>query len=179
MSKLSTYALLFASLVISGCVGAEITSPPVMVTPKNPRGAVGIDVYAGDRARGNPVPRFRGQKTVQVRTNGKSADSSFGELSGIKCNVDAGVYQATVITPANLIVPDYGPSSPAIFVRCVNGTVSGSSTVNAYNASNAQRQASAAGGGILGAIIVGAVAASAMDDSKDDFQYPQITVQLK
>ena len=37
----------------------------------------------------------------------------------------------------------------------------------------------AAGGGILGIIIVGAVTAANVDNEKDEFKYPPIVVQLK
>lgn len=179
MPKSKFIAFALTSVILTACVGAEITSPPVSITPTVPANAVGLDVYARDRALGNPVPRFRGQKTVQIRTFGKGEKGGHTELSGIKCNIDAGVFKAAVITPANLNVPDYGPSSPALFVRCVDGQRSGSITVNAFNATNAGRQSGAAGGGVLGAIIVGAVAASMRDDNKDDFQYPSISITLK
>lgn len=171
--------LLAFSVALTGCVPMEVTTPPVMVTPKFAANAVGLDVYARDRQRGNPVPRFRGQKTVSIRTQGKTSGGSFGELSGVPCTVDAGIYTASFRTPTNLVVPDYGPSSPAIFVRCVIEERSGSATVNAYNATAAQRQSGAFGTGILGAIIIGAIAASQRDDNADDFQYPAILVLLK
>ncbi|MEO7380397.1 MAG: hypothetical protein ABIV25_01515 [Paracoccaceae bacterium] len=167
------------AISVSACTPMEVTTPPVMITPKIAANASGIDVYARDRARGNPVPRFRGQKTVQIRTFGQGSDGSYGELSGVPCKIDAGVYTAAVYTPANLIVPDYGPSSPVVFVRCILDSRSGSATVSAYNATNAQRQASGDGLGLLGAIIIGAVAANQRDDNVDDFQYPLISIQLK
>ena len=165
--------------VFASCTPIEVTTPPVMVTPRVASSAVGIDVYARDRARGNPVPSFRGQEIVSIRASGASSDGSFGEVSGVPCVVDAGVYSASVTTPANIIVPDYGSSSPAIFVRCVTGEKSGSATVSAYNATDQQRRSSAYGTGILGAIVIGAVAASQRDDSVDDFKYPVIAIQLK
>ena len=170
--------LALVALSITACAPAQITTPPVMVAAKNPSNAVGIDVYARDRARGNPVPSFRGQKTVQIRAMGKGADGSFGEISGAQCLVDSGVYSATISTPANINVPDYGPSSPSLFVRCTAGSQSGSVTVDAYNATNAQRQASAGGTGLLGAIIIGAVAAQQRNDAVDDFRYPPINVTM-
>ena len=169
---------LLAVSVVAACVAAEVTTPSVMVIPKVPSSAVGIDVYARDRARGNPVPEFRGQETVSVRAMGSNSEGVYGELSGVPCSIDAGVYTAPIATPANIIVPDYGPSSPAIFVRCILGDKSGSATVSAYNATNQQRQSSAYGTGILGAIIIGAVAASQRDDSIDDFKYLPIIIQL-
>lgn len=178
--KLKKLSLVVVSAIaLTGCVGMEITTPPVMVTPTFSSNAVGIDVYARDRSRGNPVPRFRGQLTVPVRTQGKTSDGSFGELAGIPCTVDAGVYKASFLSPTNLIVPNYGPNSPAIFVRCVINDLSGSKTVTAYNFSASQRASSAYGTGILGAIIIGAVAAAQLDDETDTFAYPPITVQVK
>ncbi len=168
-----------AVISLSGCAAMEITTPPVMITPTVASNAVGLDVYARDRSRGNPVPRFRGQITVAIRTQGKTSDGSFGEISGVPCTVDAGVYKASLFTPANLIVPDYGPNSPAIFVRCILTDRSGSATVSAYNLTASQRGSAAYGTGILGAIIIGAVSAANRDDEADTFTYPAITVQLK
>ena len=87
-------ASILAVLIMSACAAAEITTPPIMVTAKSPGAASGIDVYARDRARGNPVPAFRGQKTVQIRSTGKAADGSIGELSGVGCSLDSGVFVA-------------------------------------------------------------------------------------
>ena len=169
---------LLSFLALLGCAGAEISTPPVTVTPKDPRGAVGVDVYAKARAQGNPVPRFRGQETVQIRSFG-TTDKGRSELSGVPCTAETGLYKASFVTPANLIVPDYGPDSPALFVRCVTEGKSGSVTVNAINATAQQRQNAAIGTGILGAIIIGAVAAANNNPETDDFKYPPIVVNLK
>lgn len=176
---MKSHILLVALLALTACAGAEITTPPVMIVPKVPANAVGVDVYAKDRARGNPVPRFRGQKTVQVRTRGKGESSSHTELSGVPCTMDSGLYSASFVTPANIVVPDYGPNSPALFVRCVVAERSGSATVTAINMTAQQRQSSAAGTGLLGAIIIGAVAAAHNNPEKDDFAYPAINVSLR
>lgn len=168
-----------AGLLVTACSQAEITTPPVQIIPKNAANAVGLDVYAGPRQRGNPVPAFRGQETLPIRTSGIGSDGSRKELSGVACTLDAGVYTANFTTPANVIVPDYGPNSPAIFVRCTHEDQSGSSTVSAFNATTQQRMNGATGGGILGVIIVGAVTAANVDNDKDEFKYPPIVVQLK
>lgn len=165
---------LVALLALVGCANAEIKTPPVTVKPNDPRGAVGVDVYARARSQGNPVPRFRGQETVQIRTWYKGK-----ELSGVPCSVDSGVYTASFHTPANVVVPDYGPNSPALFVRCETDEASGSATVNVVNFTNQQRNQAAVGTGVLGAIIIGAVAAANTNNETDDFKYPPITLQLK
>ncbi len=168
-----------ALVALAGCEAAEITTPPVNVVPNIKSNAVGLDVYAGPRRRGNPVPRFRGQEVVQVRSSGLSKDGVRSELSGVPCKMDSGVYTASFTTPANIVVPDYGPNSPAIFVRCATDTQSGSITANVFNATTQQRMSGAAGGGILGVIIVGAVTAANVDNEKDEFKYPALTVILK
>lgn len=175
MKKLT---LLLVAGLVAACEQAEVTTPPVTIVPKNAADAVGVDVYARARARGNPVPRFRGQETVQVRTRGKGENGPT-ELTGVPCTLDSGLYTARFQTPANVVVPDYGPNSPALFVRCVHGEQSGSMTVNAINYTAQQRQSAAIGTGVLGAIIIGAVAAANTDNDKDEFKYPPITVQLK
>jgi len=170
-----------ALIALTACEMADVTTPPIMVTSKNPAGAVGIDVYARDRARGNPVPRFRGQETVNIRTRG-TGESGGGnaEISGVPCELDAGLYSARFTTPANVVVPDYGPNSPAIFVRCTHPDGrSGSVTVDAFNFTAAQRSNSAIGTGLLGAIVIGAVNAAALDTERDEFKYPAINVRLK
>lgn len=71
------------------------------------------------------------------------------------------------MTPANIVVPDYGPNSPALFVSCTapDGRTK-TATVNAVNLPSQQRNASAAGTGLLGAIIIGAVNEARRDNEK-------------
>lgn len=174
-----TATALLSALALAACAPAEITSPPISVTPKNASDAVGIDVYAGPRRRGNPVPAFRGQETLAIRSSGIASDGQRKEISGVPCSLDAGVYAAKFTTPANLIVPDYGPNSPALFVRCEHQDQSGSVTANAFNATTQQRMSNAAAGGILGVIVIGAVTAAKVDNTKDEFKYPPVTVQMR
>ena len=166
-------------LPLIACEQAEITQPPILVSSKDPSSAVGIDVYARDRSRGNPVPRFRGQETVQVRTFSNADGGGYGEVSGVTCILDSGLYDAQFSTPANIGVPDYGPDSPSLFVRCEALGKSGSMTVDAFNLTAAQRQNSALGTGLLGAIIIGAVNAANVDPSSDEYSYPPLSVQLR
>lgn len=179
MSFFKSAAIVAVALTVMGCEQAEITQPPINITPTVQADAVGLDVYARPRSRGNPVPAFRGQNTVQVRTWGDTEGSGRTELSGVSCNLDSGVYRAQFTTPANVIVPDYGPSSPALFVRCTTATQSGSVTASVVNMTAQQRSQSAAGTGLLGAIIIGAVNEANRDNLNDDFGYNPITVQMR
>lgn len=165
--------------MLGACATADITTPPMTVTPKDAAASVGIDVYGRARAAGNPVPRFRGQETVQVRTNGSRDGAGFGEIIGAKCNMVSGLYTASFVTPANIIVPDYGPDSPALFIMCTapDGRTK-SVTVSAINMTSDARNSSTAGTGILGAIIIGAVNESRRNNETDDFGYYPITLQF-
>ncbi|WP_099824278.1 hypothetical protein [Oceaniglobus indicus] len=165
---------------LAACVGAEVTTPPVNITPKVQADAVGLDVYARPRAQGNPVPRFRGQETLTIRTRGKGEKGGNTEISGLACTLDSGIYTARFQTPANVIVPNYGPNSPAVFVRCMHPDGrSGSTTVSPYNFTAAQRSNNAVGAGVLGALVVGAINAASINPEKDEFKYYPVTVNVK
>ena len=179
MSFFKNAAIAAVALAVMGCEQAEITQPPINIIPNVQADAVGLDVYARPRSRGNPVPAFRGQNTVQIRTWGDAEGKARSELTGVACNLDSGVYRAQFITPANVIVPDYGPSSPALFVRCTTPDQSGSVTASIVNMTAQQRSQSAAGTGLLGAIIIGAVNEANRDNLNDDFGYNPIIVQMR
>ena len=167
-----------ALLLMAGCATVDISQPPLAVTPIDGAGAVGIDVYARERARGAAVPVFRGQKTVEVRTFGNRAGSGYGEIAAASCTLDSGLYRAAFMTPVNIVVPDYGPNSPAIFVQCTHDGKRASVTVNAVNLTMQARSASAAGTGVLGAIVIGAVNESRRNNDTDDFGYNPIRVNF-
>ena len=173
MRKILNVMLLIPLLGALGCAAAAITTPPVMVAPADPAGAMGLDVYARARAMGQAVPAFQGQETVEIRTF-----SGGKEVTGPICLLDSGVYRARFSTPANVVVPDYGANSPAIFVRCEAQGLFGSTTVNAYNHSSRQRYAPAIGTGVLGAIVIGAVSAASRNEQRDDYKYPDIDVRM-
>lgn len=164
-------------ILMGACATADITQPPISVTPKDPRAAVGVDMYGRSRAAGAQVSRFRGQDMVQIRTNGSRDGEGYGEIVGSQCTLDSGLYTANFQTPANIVVPDYGPASPALFVMCTapDGRTK-SVTANAVNLTSQTRNASAVGTGILGAIIIGAVNESRRDNETDDFGYNPITL---
>ena len=162
------------ALALFGCSAADVMTAPIMVNPKNAASALGIDVYAQARSMGQAVPAFRGQETVEVRTY-----KGTQEVTGPVCNLDSGVYYASFSTPANVVVPDYGPNSPAIFVKCEAQGLLGTTTVDAYNYSAHQRNWGSVGTGVLGAIVIGAVSAATRNEQVDEFRYPKISVKMK
>lgn len=168
-----------AALTLAACAGPAIETPPIAVTPTSQASALGLDVYGRDRQRGATVPRFRGQSTVEVRAFGKLEGQRYGELPGSTCNLDSGVYTASFQSPANIVVPNYGPNSPAIFVRCSAGNISGSTTARVQNLTSNQRMNNAGAGGLLGVVIVAAIDAAARDEENDTFGYSMIRVEME
>lgn len=173
-----TLKFAFALSLLGACSQLDIEKPPISVTPKNQATAVGLDVYGAQRARGNPVPRFRGQDTVSVRTYGNREGDGYGEIGNANCNLDSGLYSANFTTPANIVVPDYGPNSPAIFVKCQSGERTRSVTANAVNQTSQARASSAAGAGLLGVLVIGVVNEVKRDNETDDFGYNPIRIEL-
>jgi hypothetical protein len=94
---------------------------------------------------------------LQVRTFGETGNGT-GETAGAACMLDFGLYKASFNYPANISVPDYGRNSSAIFVRDLGtNDHSGSVTAQQINQTNAGRNVNAAGTGLQGAIVIGAV----------------------
>ena len=168
-----------AALSLAACAAPAIQTPPIPVTPTSQANAIGLDVYGRDRQRGGAVPRFRGQSTVEVRAFGQLEGKRYGELPGSACDLDSGVYKATFNAPANIVVPNYGPNSPAIFVKCSAGDLSGSTTARVINMTSNERMNNAGAGGLLGVVIVAAIDAAARDDETDTFGYNNIRVEME
>lgn len=163
-------------ILMTACTTVDITQPPIPVTPTNRAAAIGLDVYGRDRARGGSVPRFRGQEFIEIRTFGNS--NGYGEMPGADCTVDSGLYSAAFVSPANVVVPDYGPDSPSIFVQCTLDGKTSSVTANVVNLTNQQRSQSAAGAGLLGALVIGAINEAQRNNETDDFGYNPIRINL-
>lgn len=165
-------------ILLIACETIEISQPPIPVTPTDRAASIGLDVYGRARARGQSVPRFRGQDIVEVRTFGNRNGDGYGEMGGASCTLDSGLYRAAFLSPANITLPDYGPNSPAIFVQCTLGEKTTSVTVNAVNMTSQARAQSAAGAGLLGALVIGAVNEAKRDNETDDFGYNPIRINL-
>jgi hypothetical protein len=172
---------LLCALVLGACAVAEITAPPVLVEAKD-GGAVGLDVYAGSRAAGNPVPWFRGQETLTVRTFA-SGGAGLTEIEGASCLLDSGVFSARFASPAQVVVPDYGPASPDLFIRCSAGVLSGTATATVHNATLEDRQRAAVGiaDRVGGSASVGIQIriGPASDPDRDDYTYRDVRVTLR
>ena len=163
---------------LSACTGMEITTPPVQVTPKNPRAASGDDVFAANRAAGQNVPIYKGSDLVPVRAY-KSDDRGRNEVAGATCQIQSQPYSATLATPAYLQVPNYGRYSPPITAQCTLDDAEGGKTVQVFNETKEERRRSGQLAlGLIGLAIAEGINAGS-DTTNDDFAYPQIEVDLK
>lgn len=180
--------LTFAALGLAACAQIDITTPPVPVTPNKPASAAGVDVYAGSRRAGNPVPEFRGQTTVEVRSYMSGGGPGQTEVAGAVCQIDGTAFNATVRTPAIIVVPDYGPHSPTLFASCKLGPLSGTKTIRPYNESRRQRNNSygtvglGIGHGFDHGIGVGiglGLVATLGPRGQDRWEYPELATSLR
>lgn len=175
------FVVCFAMLGAAGCAEVDVTTPPVLVTP-TVAGAEGIDIYAGARANGRSAPRFRGQETVTVRAVRRFAEGG-AEVAGPRCTLDSGVFEARFTTPARVVVPDYGPDSPDLFVRCTAGDLSGTASAEVFNATVQARGRSSVGFSTgtnrSSSIGVRLLFGPRVDPDRDDFEYPDMRVVLR
>lgn len=174
MKRLAIAALALTALV--GCEQADITTPPIAVTPKNPSTARGLDVYAGLRRPGAVVPNLRGQTSVEIRAFDRTGDGNSGELTGIPCTVDNNLYRANITTPATIVVPNYGPQSPNFQVSCRYGEREETVTAAIFNQTAANRQAA---GGAIGGFLGSLAASSVPDQESDVYTYQAVTVNYR
>jgi len=71
----------------------------------------------------------RGEMATDVRTYITGVDGQTRELLGASCDVSSSLYEASLTTPARLVVPSFGPQSPELDVACRAGESSGATTV--------------------------------------------------
>jgi len=179
--------LLFPGMFIAltGLTGCQTGKPLAMSVAATPT-ASGIqhgDMLAPQRAAGQDIPALKGNEIVTIRTyeyvnKGGAEFSSRTEIDGVNCKLESDGYSASIKTPAEVRVPDYGYASRPISVSCnAAGYRTSFSNVTAINKSAEQRMASGSNGGLIGVVIMAAVNAGS-DQKKDDFAYPPVNVTM-
>lgn len=139
MVRKSLLILLVLTHLAACTTGMEISTPPVRVSPKNPNQAYGLDVFAASRQRGDPAPEYRGEKLVTIRTRLNAEGPGTVEFSGARCRISSSMFTAEVTTPAQIVVPDYGRSSPVITAECRARDRKATKSISVYNASQRRR----------------------------------------
>ena len=181
-SKYLNLSVVFLGLGLAGCQTTKPIAMSVTATP-TVSGIKNGDVLAPQRASGQDIPALRGQEMVTIRTYErlKKPDAQFSsltEIEGITCEIESEGYKATVKTPAEIRVPNYGYASRLISSRChAPGYKSGFESVKAYNKTGEQRMSSAGSGGVVGVVLVALIHA-ATDEKKHEFAYPPLKVTM-
>jgi len=168
---------LIITLVAAGCAKPlEVGS----ITPiKSNTGSQGLDVYEPKRQSGQSAPEFAGDQLIEIRSFHYLKEKGEVEIPGATCDLSAAMYSATMVTPAKVRVPLYRGQSSALSVSCKKqGYKDKMITVNAFDATRANRYASASGGGLAGVAVV-AVFDALSDNTKNDWRYPIAKVVLE
>jgi len=95
-------------------------------------GGAGLPVAAMRSSSEVVVPPTRGPlETLALRTFVPgTGDGGWDEVEGVTCRVEGAPYfEATVVTPVRLALPDLGPDAPPLQASCERGTLSGQAAV--------------------------------------------------
>jgi hypothetical protein len=95
------------ALLLAGCSAGGLPPGPAVVVP-------------GARFDG-----VRGESELVVRAHVEDA-AGRREIAGARCAVTTGLFETEVVTPARLVVPNFGPQSPTLRIACRAGALEGS-----------------------------------------------------
>jgi hypothetical protein len=95
------------ALALAGCAYQGLPlRPAVSVPPDTP---VGV----------------QGEARLVVRTFTRDAEGTLLEVGGARCQISSLLFQTDLVTPAPLIVPNFGPQSPTLEFDCRAGELTG------------------------------------------------------
>lgn len=75
---------------------------------------------------GGGFSAVQGEAQMTVRT---VLPDRAGEVMGATCAVTSSLYRTELVTPARLILPNFGPQSPELFLDCRAGDLAGTARV--------------------------------------------------
>lgn len=99
--------VLAATLVLAGCASGVPVDRTVIVP-------------------GGRFTAVQGEADLTVRT---VLPANGGEVVGATCDVSSSLYKTQVVTPTRLVVPNFGPQSPELFLSCRAGDLAGRANV--------------------------------------------------
>ena len=91
--------------------------------------ANGVPVERQVVVPGDRFEAVRGEATFFVRTFLTPERDTRREVVGADCDVMSSLYSAKLVTPARLVVPNFGPQSPELNVACRADGLSGTGRV--------------------------------------------------
>ena len=171
-------ALLFvaAGLALAGCVssGGRQAVTEVTFSSQSPNPLFGYDQIA--------VQAYGPKDLSKVI-------SRFDVQSGVPCQVKGENFSASMVTPAEVLLPDYGPLSKPVTVTCTYQGITRSATYAAFDATAAAAGRDAQGdienasaGEALGGILAGALAQAVVGrdrKGRNDWTYPVLRVSYQ
>lgn len=186
MSSLISIAKKVSSLAVLLPLAACQTTMPISqvktAVPTNPN-VVNGDVLQAQREAGADIPELRGTKLLTVRTYHymdaeKTKNKKRVEFAGASCLLESDGFTATVTTPGQVRIPDYGYASRLITVKCnAEGYKTDFTNVAAYDATKSARTSSGANSGLIGVVAMGLI--NAADNEKNNkFEYRAANVLM-
>ena len=110
MTRVPAPLAALATTVLLGCATGQPVTHQVVVSGAN------FDAVQGEAA-------------LIVRSHITDAERGRLEVLGADCRVTSSLYEASLVTPARLVVPNFGPQSPQIDVACRAGELAGQGQV--------------------------------------------------
>lgn len=90
--------------------------------------ASGVPVERQTVVPGSGFEAVQGEARFTLRTFLPAEDGERREVIGADCTAVSSLYRASLVTPSELVVPNFGPQSPQIEVACTAGDLAGSGT---------------------------------------------------
>ena len=90
--------------------------------------ATGVPVERQVVVPGSRFAAVSGEAAFIVRSFLPDQSGERREVVGARCEAVSSLYRTELVTPARLVVPNFGPQSPEIAVACTAGDLSGSAT---------------------------------------------------
>jgi hypothetical protein len=94
--------------------------------------ATGVPVQREVVVSGARFQAVQGEARLTVRTFLPDAPEGRREVLGAHCDVVSSLYSTQLVTPARLVVPNFGPQSPELAFACRAGELSGSARVSIF-----------------------------------------------
>jgi hypothetical protein len=87
--------------------------------------ATGVPVERSVVVSGARFEAVRGEADLLVRSYVADEAGERREVLGATCDVRSSLYEATLVTPSRLVVPNFGPQSPELSFACRAGELAG------------------------------------------------------
>jgi hypothetical protein len=81
-------------------------------------GGQGVATMRAQPRPGVALPPAQGETALDIRAVGPGGEAR----AGVYCNLVSALFTAGIRTPAQVLLPDYGPNAPEVTVACEGGS---------------------------------------------------------